>query len=53
MKYFRDLVIGGLLGVRFKRYWYMNKWYYTLMLTEEEFDHFQALLDEVVVKDGH
>jgi hypothetical protein len=48
MKYIRDLVIAGCLAVRFKRHWYMGKQCYALMLTEEEFDELQEVLDRMV-----
>lgn len=47
MKYFRDLVIGGRFGLRFKKYWHMGRHCYALMLTEEEFDRVQDILNRV------
>lgn len=47
MKYFLDLLIGGRIGLRFQRDWYMGKTVYTLRLTPEEFEQMQATIDRI------
>lgn len=47
MKYFRDLVIAGCLAVRFKRHWYLGRQYHAILLTDEEFDELQMMIDKV------
>jgi hypothetical protein len=48
MNYFKDLVIADVFALRFKKYWYMGKQCYALMLTEDEFEFVQGSINDML-----
>ena len=48
MEYFKDLIIGGVMALRFRRHWYLGRHVYALMLTEQEFGKLQQAMDEIL-----